>query len=133
MNKDVSNITLALHKCDPSSLESRNILTVSAASFIAGYNYEKGTGGSEQSDKMAVEWYSNAARIKFPQAQNNLGWMYANGRGVEQDFLLAYMWFHLAAVRDLYEGNENCKTMVTAKLVSKENIAEATSRAEEYR
>ncbi len=43
------------------------------------------------------EWYEKAAAHKHPTAQSNLGWLYANRRGIPQDYVRAYMWRNLAA------------------------------------
>ena len=45
----------------------------------------------------AVIWYRRAAEQGHASAQYNLGWMYANDRGVAQDDVTAYTWFSLAA------------------------------------
>lgn len=42
-------------------------------------------------------WFQRAAQSGDPDAQYNLGLMYANGTGVAQDHLLAHVWFSLAA------------------------------------
>ena len=43
------------------------------------------------------EWYEKAAAQRHAAAQSNLGWLYANGQGVPQDYVRAYMWWSLAA------------------------------------
>ena len=45
----------------------------------------------------AAKWYRKAAERGLTSAQVLLGSMYAEGRGVEQDFVHAYAWLHLAA------------------------------------
>ena len=45
----------------------------------------------------AVEWYRKAADQRYAYAQNNLGWMYLNGYGVERDYRQAIVWFRKAA------------------------------------
>jgi TPR repeat protein len=45
----------------------------------------------------AVALYCVAARAGNPEAQYNLGWMFANGRGVERDDAIASSFFALAA------------------------------------
>lgn len=49
-----------------------------------GIAYEHGEGVAKDLS-MAVIFYCQAARLGDPEAQFNLGWMYANGRGVERD------------------------------------------------
>jgi len=45
----------------------------------------------------AVEWYRKAADQGYAYAQNNLGWMYLNGYGVERDYRQAIVWFRKTA------------------------------------
>lgn len=45
---------------------------------------------------MARKWFELAADKGFAGAQFNLGNIYANGEGVRQDFIQAYMWFYIA-------------------------------------
>ena len=45
----------------------------------------------------AVKWYEKAAEQGYPMAQVNLGNMYANGEGVEQDYEEAVKWYRKAA------------------------------------
>jgi TPR repeat protein len=47
--------------------------------------------------KKAVRWYRLAADQRDAEAQNNLGMMYADGRGVPQDYREAVKWYRLAA------------------------------------
>src|SRR5690606_10932616 len=51
----------------------------------------------------AVRWYRQAARLGYhPEAQNNLGVMYADGRGVDRNHASAVYWYALAA----QQGNQ---------------------------
>ena len=45
----------------------------------------------------ALRWYRKAVEQDYAVAQNNLGWMYQNGRGVSQDDAEAVKWFRKAA------------------------------------
>jgi TPR repeat protein len=45
----------------------------------------------------AVKWYRVAATREDDWAQMRLGSIYAEGKGVPQDFVRAHMWFTLAA------------------------------------
>ena len=56
-------------------------------------------------------------------AQTNLGFMYANGTGVPQDYREAFAWFSLAKAI----GNEIAKDNldILAKKMTKEEIADA--------
>ena len=95
--------------------------------------YEKGLGVSKDY-KEAVEWYQKAAEqghararshqsnlesvLKFEEcrsraqqgnvkAQNNLGWMYENGRGVAQDYKEAVKWYRKAAMQGYADAQYN--------------------------
>ena len=46
---------------------------------------------------MARQWYEKAAAQGYAEAQVNLGVLHANGDGVPQDYVRAYMWYNLAA------------------------------------
>ncbi|MGV0035112.1 MAG: tetratricopeptide repeat protein [Candidatus Azotimanducaceae bacterium WSBS_2022_MAG_OTU7] len=45
-----------------------------------------------------MKWYRLAADQGDASAQNNLGVMYATGRGVPEDRVLGYMWVNLAGI-----------------------------------
>ena len=64
--------------------------------------YEHGEGVTRDIDR-AVRLYCRAARAGQVKAQYQLGWLYANARGVARDDALAAAWFQLAAVQgDVY-------------------------------
>jgi soluble lytic murein transglycosylase-like protein len=50
---------------------------------------------------LAATLYCRGARLGDAQAQYNLGWMYANGRGVERNDVTAAFFFHAAAEQGL--------------------------------
>lgn len=58
--------------------------------------YEHGEGVKRDLGR-AIELYCAAARRGAVEAQYQLGWLYANGRGVTRDDALAAAWFRLAA------------------------------------
>ena len=129
MNEDVRNITLALRKCKPKAG-----ITEAITLFNGGYNAEEYELGDFKKDyEGAVKCYRFAAKAELPEAQNNLGWMYANGRGVEKDFLRAYMWFHLSAEQGLAEGKANCAIIEQNNLLNPDGVAKAKSMAKECR
>ncbi len=54
----------------------------------------------------AVKWYRRAAKQGYDLAQHNLGLMYANGKGVPQDYAEAVKWYRRAAEQgDAYAQN----------------------------
>ncbi len=69
--------------------------------------YEHGEG-VPRNPALAATLYCRGARLGDAQAQYNLGWMYANGRGVERDDRLAAFFFDAAAE----QGMEAAQRMV---------------------
>ncbi len=59
-------------------------------------SFEYGNGAPRDPDK-AVELYCEAARLGDLEAQYNLGWMYAMGRGIARDDATAAYFFTMAA------------------------------------
>lgn len=59
-------------------------------------NFELGSGVPRDLGK-AVQLYCEASRLGDVEAQYNLGWMYANGRGVTRDDATAAYFFAMAA------------------------------------
>ncbi len=50
-----------------------------------------------QNQEKAYQWYRKSAENGDVYAQNNLGWMYYNGNGVDKDYTEAVKWFRKAA------------------------------------
>ena len=59
-----------------------------------------------QDYKEVLKWCRLAAEQGFAVAQSNLGEMYANGKGVTQDYIIAYMWFDITASNGHEEGEK---------------------------
>ena len=88
------------------------------------------------------EDYATALRIFRPlaeqrdaDAQTYLGYMYSNGLGVTQDYILAHTWLNLAAANltDEKLRNEAAKLRDTvAGMMTPEQIAEAQRLAREW-
>lgn len=57
--------------------------------------------GVARNPVLAATLYCRGARLGDPEAQYNLGWMYANGRGVERNDGTAAFFFHAAAEQGL--------------------------------
>jgi hypothetical protein len=66
---------------------------------IGDYHYY-GRAGLAPDARAAAKAYTRAAERRLPQAIFNVGWMYAVGRGVRQDFVLAKRNYDLAAQLD---------------------------------
>ena len=70
-------------------------------------SYEHGEGVPRDPPR-AIERYCEAAHLGDAEAQYNLGWIYANGRGVARDDRLAALFFGLAAE----QGHSQARTML---------------------
>jgi len=83
-----------------------------------------------------VKWLRRAAEQGFADAQNDLGYLYAYGRGVPQDYVAAHMWFNLAASRP-QSGADRDRSVknrdVVASKMTPGEIAEAQRLAREWR
>ena len=77
-----------------------------AAMRVEARGYEHGEGVPKDTDH-AVALYCEASRLGDAEAQFSLGWMYANGRGVPRDNLMAALFFGMAAE----QGHEYAKKM----------------------
>lgn len=64
---------------------------------LEGKASEHGEGGSKKDPEKALKLYCEAARLGDMEAQYNLGWMLANGRGVTRDEATAAYFFAMAA------------------------------------
>ncbi len=83
-----------------------------------------------QDDAEVAKRTRRAAEQVDAVAQSNLGAMYANGRGVTQDCILAHMWFNLAAARGNVDATEN-RDIVAGKMAPAQ-IADAQRLAQEW-
>lgn len=61
-----------------------------------GDRYREGDG-VDQSDTLALRWYSVGARLGDAEAQNNLGTMLLNGIGCDADAAAAVPWYQASA------------------------------------
>jgi uncharacterized protein len=80
-------------------------------------------------DKEAFKWYRLAAEQGYTEAQFWLGLMYAVGEGVIKDFVMAHMYFNIAAVsgnkdaikeRDSIEGVMSASQLEEAQKLARE-------------
>ena len=62
-----------------------------------GNNYLFGESGYSIDYTKAVDYLRQAAELGHAMAQNNLGWCYKEGKGVEQNYIEAVKWYRKAA------------------------------------
>ncbi len=70
---------------------------VAAMQAYFGFLYLNGQGGMPRDPEEAFKWYHKAADQGYVQAEYNLGMMYDEGVGVEQNHEAGYFWLTLAA------------------------------------
>jgi TPR repeat protein len=63
-------------------------------------------------DKRASQWLQRAAERNDTEAQNNLGVLYATGRGVQRDEAAAERWFRAAADKDAEVAKRNLEVLL---------------------
>jgi hypothetical protein len=79
---------------------------------------------------MSMETAQLAAQTGAPDALFELGMLYATGKDIEADLIVAHKWFNLAALR----GNEDALVhrMEVSREMSPDQIAEAQRAAREW-
>ena len=82
-------------------------LFVGLSSVFAGY--EEGLATYQRSDYETAFRNLNLLQNRKCTAQTSFGAMYASGRGVPRDYVMAYMWFNLAAA----QGEETADALRT--------------------
>lgn len=61
--------------------------------------------------KNAIHYYLKAAKLGDTRAQFNLGWMFANGKGVDKDYTKAFEWYSKAADNNDVDAQYNLGKM----------------------
>ena len=77
---------------------------------------------------LAAQLFRSRAEQGNARAQNNLGGMYTQGRGVPQDFIRARMWFNVAAAA--LSGDEGKAAMKNRDHVASQMTAAQIGQAE---
>jgi TPR repeat protein len=105
------------------------------AQFQLGLMSYTGSGGVPQNAAEAARWFRLAADQGHQVAQHNLGTMYDTGTGMPQDYVLAHMWFNVAASRvgpgDFRNRAAGARDGVAARMTPAQ-IAEAQRLAREW-
>ena len=95
-------------------------------------DFQDGVAAVERGDyATALREWRPLARQGVAQAQYNLGLMYGKGQGVPQDYVLAHLWFNLAAA----QGNEVASKNrdIIAENMTPADISEAQKLAREWK
>ena len=99
--------------------------TVAAADSIEEAKSAYGRGDYA----LAAQLFRSRAEQGDARAQNNLGGMYTQGRGVSQNFVRAHMWFNVAAAA--LSGDEGKAAMKNRDHVASQMTAAQIEKAQE--
>jgi uncharacterized protein len=91
------------------------------AQTALGFRYEVGFGGVIQNYAEAIKWYRLAAKQGYANGQAVLGTMYYNGKGVPQNYTLAYTLYSLSVAQG--EDNSVPSRDLTADMLTPEQLA----------
>ena len=91
-------------------------------------------GAPVQAQTPEIDALRVRAEAGDPNAQNDLGVRYANGRGVPQDYVQADMWFNLAASRMTGEDRESAVSArdLIAEALTPDDLSDAQRLAREW-
>jgi TPR repeat protein len=104
---------------------------LAGAQVLLGFAYRSGAG-VEQNDSEAVRWFQRAAEQGDAVAQYMLGIAHADGaEGVPRDYVLAFMWFTLAAAQGHPEARDAVDQL--ASHMTPEQLAKAQRLAREWK
>jgi uncharacterized protein len=107
------------------------------AEFIIGFLYFSGCVALPQDFREAAEWFLRGAEQGNARAQFYLGICYAQGKGVVQDYVQAYMWFNLAAANASPSESRFFDPVkirdLSAALLTPAQVAEAQRLSREFR
>ena len=84
----------------------------------------------QSKSKQAVKWYRKSAEQGDTWAQNNLGSMYAKGKGVAKDYKQAYMWYNIASTNGKENASKNRD--ILEKRMTSSQISKAQELSEEW-
>jgi TPR repeat protein len=88
------------------------------AQFELGKNYEAGRIGLPRDLSLAQHWYREAANQGDPYAAASLGILFNFGKGIQRDYIQAYVWYERAASR-LTGGNRDSVVEMRDNVASK--------------
>jgi len=92
-----------------------------------GDDYYYGRNGKSQSYIEAVKWFRKAAEQGYAEAQNNLGYCYEYGQGVEKNLAEAVSWYRKAAEQGHAAAQTNLGGCYKQGYGVEQNFTEAVS------
>ena len=75
-----------------------------------GDKYMNGRG-VKRDYAIALEWYSGAAELSYPEAEYKLGEMYERGRGVQRNKNSAIAWYRRSREQGYREATEQLRRL----------------------
>lgn len=107
----------------------------SDAQFELGKNYETGRIGLPKDISQAQFWYRKAAEQADPYAEASLGILFNFGKGVERNYVQAYMWYERAAMHSQGGNKDSIVEMRDgiADNLTPQQIEEAKRLAREWK
>jgi hypothetical protein len=103
---------------------------INSSGFRLGELYRTGGEAFPADMQSAAKWYEKGAEYGNAASQMQLGLAYLEGSGVPQDFVLAHMWFNLAAAQS-QDGAREAREKLTT-ILTPDQVAEAQRMAREY-
>ena len=104
----------------------------SAQKWLGAY-FASEKAGARRDFREAIKWYRKAAEQKNRDAAFLLAVMYLNGLGVSEDYVLAHMWFNIAASSGAeYNDGARAARDGLAQRMTREQIAEAQRMARKW-
>jgi hypothetical protein len=81
--------------------------------------------GVAQSDSEAFAWFRKAAEKGYAPAENNMGFIYANGKGVPVDGKQALRWYRAAADKGVVAAEYSIGMMYLRGIAVAQDLTEA--------
>ncbi|MEP6935886.1 MAG: sel1 repeat family protein [Nitrospirota bacterium] len=105
-------------------------MVMACATGAAADSIEEAKSAYDRGDyAMAAQLIRSLAEQGNARAQNNMGGLYTQGRGVPQDFVRAHMWFTVAATA--LSADEGKAAMKNRDHVASQMTAEQIGKAQE--
>ena len=101
------------------------------AQNLLGTCYRSGIGGVSRDYAEALKWFRKAAEQGYGDGLANMGYMYAGGYGVPQNYILAYMYIELASTQHAEGIDFRMTRTVVGSKVTAAQITEAKNLAAE--
>jgi len=99
--------------------------------YLAGRAYHTGYDGVDVDLREATKWYQRAAEQGHAKAQYHLSVCYAVGKGVIEDYVLAYMWANLSVANGYDKASDIRSELIN--VMTDIQLAEAQKLSREWK